>query len=72
MVGLFTRDGKVDSTERERAIKKIIEETDKQIADLRSNLDKIQIPEQRKRVEQYLDKLMEKKAKLEDGSFYKT
>jgi hypothetical protein len=72
MVGLFTGGGKVDSTERERAIKRIIEETDKQIAELRSNLDKIQVPEHRKRVEQYLLKLLEKKAKLEDGSFYKT
>jgi hypothetical protein len=70
MTGLFLRSGK-DNSEREQAIKKIIEETDKQIADLRSSLGKIQVPADRKRVEQYLEKLVEKKAKLEDGSFYK-
>jgi hypothetical protein len=48
----------------------VIDETEKQISDLRTKLADVPGP-QREQVERYIRKLEEKKRKLEDGTFYK-
>jgi hypothetical protein len=68
-VGLFSRK-KTNEIEKERVSKMVIEETEKQISDLRSRLADVP-SSHREQVERYIRKLEEKKRKIEEGTFYK-
>lgn len=68
-LGLFSRK-KASEAEKEKISKMVINETEKQISDLRARLADVPDP-QREQVERYIRRLEEKKRKLEDGTFYK-
>ena len=69
MVGLFSRK-KVDPVERERVTKMVIEDTERQIAELRAKLGNVPSQQHREQVQRYIEKLVEKKRKLEEGTYY--
>ena len=70
MTGLFSRK-KADPAEKEKVVKMIIEETDRQIAEMRSKLAAIPNERHKDQVLRYIERLEEKKRKLQDGTFYK-
>lgn len=69
-MGLFSRKEKPGEAEKQKVSKMVIDETEKQISDLRAKLADVPGP-QRAQVERYIKTLEEKKRKLEDGTFYK-
>lgn len=68
-MGLFSRK-KPSEAEKEKVIKMVIDETERQISDLRSRLTNVP-GSQREHVERYIKKLEQKKRRLEEGTFYK-
>lgn len=70
MTGLFSRK-KVDPAEKEKVVKMIIEETDKQIKELRGKLAAVPNDRHRDQVLRYIERLEDKKRKLQDGTYYK-
>ena len=52
-------------------VKMVIEETDRQIAELRGKIAAIPNDRHREQVLRYIERLEDKKRKLRDGTFYK-
>lgn len=69
-MGLFFSRKKASEAEKERVSKMVMDETEKQISDLRAKMADIPGP-QREQVERYIRRLEEKKKRLQDDTFYK-
>jgi phage shock protein A len=70
LTGLFSRK-KADPAEKEKMVKMVIEETDRQIAELRGKLAGVPNERHREQVLRYIERLEDKKRKLQDDTFYK-
>ena len=51
--------------------KMVIEDTERQVTELRAKLGDVPSPQHREQVQRYIERLVEKKRKLEEGTYYK-